>query len=617
MILLLAITALSNLSAQALSIPDDPIAGLRPVHPRLLATPADFADLKKRIATDPIACDISKVILKQADALLKEPLPTYSIPDGKRLLATSRRVNKDIQTLGLAWQLTGDRKYPEHAWEELMAAGNFPDWNPAHFLDTAEMTRGFAVGLDWMNEAWTPSQREEICQWIIKKGLNPAMEGYKDPKSLTGKRLRVTHNWSQVTNGGIGMGALAIADLHPKEAREILKNALVCIQPSMQNFGPDGGWNEGYVYYKYAMEYGVALIASLQNSLGQDFGLSAMKGFGSTPDFPTYLEGPGETSFGFADCGEGESRIESIPEAGWVAVRFHNRFAAANQRQKALKSPTALGLLWLPPEEKSDAVQTIPRVKSFKANSYCTMRTSWGDTNAGFVGFKAGDNTVNHAHLDIGTFVYGSKGKYWAIDLGCDNYNLPEYFGKERWNYYRLRAEGHNTLTVNPGAGPDQPPTANCPITACKDRTIDCVAIADLGAAYPDLNSAKRGMQLGNDGNLRIQDEIDAGDKDTSVSWFMHTPAHITISPDGRSATLALEGETLRAHLLFPPDSRFEQLEPSASKKSPNPPGQSPNKGITKLAIRTKIRGKQKIIVDLIPAETKAAGKEVVPLEKW
>ena len=80
-----------------------------------------------------------------------------------------------------------------------------------------------------------------------------------------------------------------------------------------------------------------------------------------------------------------------------------------------------------------------------------------------FVGFKGGDNKVNHSHLDLGTFVLDALGQAWALDLGSDDYNLPGYFGKQRWNYYRLRTEGHNTLTIE---GENQNPEARAHLLA-------------------------------------------------------------------------------------------------------------------------------------------------------
>lgn len=613
---LVLVGTLAPLQAK-IPIPSDPLKTLKTDHPRLLVTPSDFARIKETIKTDPVAERMAASVIHHADSLLKEPLPEHVLPDGKRLLATSRKVKDHMQTLGLAWQLTGDRKYPERAWTDLEAAGNFPDWNPPHFLDTAEMTRAFAIGLDWMYEAWTPAQREQICQWIIKQGLTPALAGYRNPTSQNGHQLRALNNWGQVTDGGIGMGALAIADLHPDEARETLRSALECIQPSLMRYAPDGGWDEGYGYFTYGMEYSTGFIASLKSSLGTDFGLSEMPGYSLTPDFPTFLEGPCGTFFGFADCGEGVKKISSIPQAGWVATQFGNRIAAANQRKKACEHPDAMGLLWLPPASEKSAPTEPVRVKAFAANACCTLRTSWGDTNAGFVGFKAGNNKANHGHLDIGSFVYDVGGKHWAVDLGADNYNLPDYFGKQRWNYYRLRAEGNNTIVVNPDKEPDQSPKADCPITLCADRKNACVAVGDLGAAYPALTSAKRGVRLANDGSLRIQDELDSGGKETSILWFMHTPAKITIAPDGRSATLSQEGKILRAQLISPPDGRFENMEAVPLPSSPNPQGQKVNQGITKLAVRSVCKNQEKIIVDLSPDGTTPSPLPVTPLANW
>ncbi|MEZ5136339.1 MAG: hypothetical protein R2699_15110 [Acidimicrobiales bacterium] len=54
-----------------------------------------------------------------------------------------------LYDLGLVWLVEGDPAYAARGWAELEALIAFPDWNPIHFLDTAEMTHAVAVGYDW------------------------------------------------------------------------------------------------------------------------------------------------------------------------------------------------------------------------------------------------------------------------------------------------------------------------------------------------------------------------------------------------------------------------------------------------------------------------------------
>ena len=46
--------------------------------------------------------------------------------------------------------MTDDEKYAERCIEEIKAVCNFKDWNPNHFLDTAEMMNGLAFAYDWL-----------------------------------------------------------------------------------------------------------------------------------------------------------------------------------------------------------------------------------------------------------------------------------------------------------------------------------------------------------------------------------------------------------------------------------------------------------------------------------
>jgi hypothetical protein len=234
------------------------------------------------------------------------------------------------------------------------------------------------------------------------------------------------------------------------------------------------------------------------------------------------------------------------------------------------------------------------------------LRSAWGDPKALFAGFKAGDNKANHSHLDLGSFVFDALGARWAMDLGSDDYNLPAYFGRERWNYYRLRAEGQNTLVLDPGLSPDQDPAAATRITRFHSTPERAFAIADLTSAYKrSAQKVLRGIALLDRDKLVVQDEIQAA-KATDLWWFMHTHASIEIEKDGRAAMLQQAGARLRVSILSPQDAQFRIMDAKPLPQSPHPERQARNEKVRKLAIHLPEVTETRLTVLLFPITKEA-----------
>ena len=609
-VVLLGISVLPLAAAQAAktAVPIPPatniLARLNHAHPRLLATMEDFAQLKKRIASDSQLQSWHANLQSQAQEILSAPPSRYEIPDGLRLLATSRRVVQRVYTLALLYRLDGDQRYAERAWQELAAAASFPDWNPRHFLDTAEMTHAFAIGYDWLYDVWTPEQRATLQQAMVQKGLKSALPLYRSHTTWTMMR----HNWNQVCNGGIGMGALALADVEPQLAGEILHDALESIQLAMAEFAPDGAWKEGPGYWNYATDYNVIFLAGLQSALGTDFGLSQMGAFDKTGLFPIYLAGPLGRTFNYADGGD---HAFFAPQMFWLARQFKLPVCAWYERRAI--TPSALDMLWYDPAGTNPKAAGLPLDKYFRGAEVAVFRSDWENPQALFVAFKAGDNKVNHSHLDLGSFVFDAAGVRWAIDLGADNYNLPGYFGGQRWTYYRLRAEGQNTLVINPGATPDQDPKANTRITRFESHADRAFAIADLTPAYAkNARRVWRGIARLDNNKVLVQDEIQA-DKPIELWWFMHTPVSVSIEDEGRTASLQQVGKRMRAEILSPAGARFQIMDAQPLPDSPHPDGQAKNEHIRKLAIHLTGISTTRLAVLMVaePPEKDATGQTV------
>jgi hypothetical protein len=586
------------------------LKSLRKEHPRLFANADGFAALKKRAAGDAQLRAWHAQLRAEAANILAQPPSKYEIPDGLRLLHTSRRVVQRMQTLGLLYQLDGNRRWVERAWKELEAAAKFPDWNPRHFLDTAEMTHGFALGYDWFYDAWTAEQRNVIRAVMIEKGLRPALNVHQDNPKPSSAWNRMHHNWNQVCNGGIGIGALAIADEEPALAGELLNDGLNSIQLAMREFAPDGAWAEGPGYWNYATTYNIALLAALESALGTDFGLTKIPGFAECGMFPIYVTGPIGKTFNYADGGDGTI---CAPHMFWLARKFGRPEFAAYQKN-VITTPAPLDLLWFD-RALAESKSAAPLEKYYRAAEVVTMRSAWNDRNALFVGFKAGDNKANHSNLDLGSFVLDADGVRWFVDLGADNYNLPGYFGGQRWNYYRMRAESHNTLVINPTNHPDQNPRAATKMTRFEAKAERAFAIANLTPAYSaNVRDVRRGVALLGRKQVLVEDEIRA-DQPANVWWFAHTAAEVRLNPDSRSATLSQSGKTLVAEILSPANACFQVLEAAPLPSSPHPEKQNENRGVRKLAIHlnaTEIR-----LAVVFSATGPASPMKVSALAEW
>lgn len=593
-------------------------------HPRLMATDEDFKRIKKQLKTDENLQRWYKSLQIETEKILHTPTVKYEIPDGVRLLDSSRTVLKRTINLALMYRLTKERKYADRGWKELSTVADnkkFPNWNPRHFLDTAEMTNAVAIGYDWLYDYLSVDQRAVLRKALIEKGLTPALQVYRG----TAKNSEIatswrdgTDNWNTVSNAGIGMGALAIGDESSEmEAMsgEVLQYAVESIKKSLAAYAPDGGMPEGPAYWNYATIYMTYFLSALDSALGTDYGLSKMEGISETGYYPIYNGGAGGT-FNVGDAGP--SIISKAPQMFW----FSNKYKNPDFFNVALKGNDPMNLIWYKrPKEKSSSVGEIPLDKPFmnSETGIATMRSAW-NKNAIFVGIHAGSNQSSHGDLDIGDFVLDALGVRWAYELGSDDYNLKGYFNpqSERWIYYRKRAEGQNTIVINPRSEPDQNPTAKARITNFTSNRQQGFAIVEMTSAYGDALSARRGIALTEGRKMVIlQDELKLK-RPSEIYWFMHTQAQIELTKDKKTAILTYSGKRIYAHIASPTAGSFTVMEAKPLPTSPNPAGQISNKEIKKLAIYLNgIQNTTLSIVFKVDNRDAMEWPQPLPLSKW
>jgi hypothetical protein len=584
---------------------------LVPAHPRLLWTDERIAAVKTAVEQDPLARRWEQRLEADAEKMLKQP-PVEHVLIGPRLLDKSRTTLDRVSTLAGLYRLTGDKRYAERAKKELMTVAAFDDWNPSHFLDVAEMTNAVALGYDWLFDYLSADERTALRQAIVKKGLEPGLAVYA---KKSGWHM-VSHNWNQVCNGGMTVGALAIADEEPEVAGKVIAAGRASIPRAMAGFAPDGGWPEGPGYWNYATRYNVFYLAALETALGTDFGLTKTPGFADTGNFRIQLSGPTGLTFNFADGG---SEAGTAAQLFWLARTFNNPACDAFERKLADNKPSIFDLVWFNTSfsnpQAAEALNRMPASQCFKGTQVAFLRSGPGREaeDEVYVGFKGGDNRANHAHLDLGTFVLDALGRRWALDMGGDEYNMPGYFGAKRWTYYRLRTEGHNTITLD-GVN-NQDPRAAAPIVLFDDAPARPLAVADLTEAYrPRAQKVLRGIALVDGRQACIQDELQAPEP-VDVTWHFHTDAKVEV--DGATATLSqpaqgkLPAAAMRLRILSPAGAHFEVID-----ANPAPP-QRPAPRTRDLTIHLPKKVKEVRIVVVIGPVGQELEQAVRPLSEW
>ena len=609
---------------------DSLLQGLRSGHPRLLFTKEDEARTKTLAETDTLLAALVGEVKRKADLVLDQPVAEYEVIGG-RLLSKSREVLEKTLLLQMAYRFT-DRAdvrqgYRDRAVEELRAAAAFPNWNPGHFLDVAEMTAAFALGYDGLFDALAPDERAFIREAIIEKGLEPGLEQYREPAWWVERR---PNNWNQVCNGGLLLGALALADEEPELATDVLRNAKASIPHGMHVYAPDGAYEEGPSYWNYGTTYNAVLIAALQSALGTDWGLLEAEGFDRTGIFRIHTIAPSKRYFNYADA---DPDAHPSPTLAWLATTFdrpayadvHRDWVAdvlaeqAGQPEEDLfdNHLFPLEVVWYAsPGEVAEA--ELDRAALFRSTGdVVTMRSAWDDPEALYVGFKGGWNLAPHAHLDIGSFVLDWGGLRWAMDLGGDDYNLPHYWdyadGGTRWSYYRLGSLSHNTLAVD---GRLQRAGGTAKVTAFAHGPGRTSAVMDLASAYEgQADDVRRGIALLDGRRVLVQDELTLPSDTSTVRWGMVTEADVRL--DGASALLRQDGRTLRAEILAPASARFELVS-----TDPGDPRQRQNEGTRMLATSVGAEGGPdvRLAILLMPVEEGAdvpPPPDVRPLSTW
>lgn len=550
------------------------IATVNAQHPFVLADKADFQKVQKEYKENSFTDytqGLNNSVLDNAHALLDTsvyPVMQYELDEEDSILPISREVINRMIILGYAWQITGDKKYAERAWLEMDNVCSYDDWCTSHFLATAEMALAMSVGYDWFFDYLNEDQKTLLAETTYDYAIKHALSKNYLKNWFTWSK----NNWNSICYSGIGIACMTFGTYYPESAAEFLSMCYKNMPIAFENFTPDGVYAEGPGYSQSGMNSIVFFVATSKNFFGTDFGMSEIDGFRELGNFPAYITTP----TGVFNYGDNKDRMCFSPVLHWYASEYDSPLLAVYQmwdipsefvidnsdavERNSSGKEDALSSLWYDRKytRESSNFDSEPLevlLKSDSGQDLVLMRSSYLDKNATFAGIKGGYNFINHGDLDIGTFVFDSMGERWAEELGPNSYDAPNYFlntpAGGRWKNYCKRAEGQNTLVINPGMTmEDQYVLAEGKFTSFEDTvTGGRKCTLDMTDAYRMnmATSVTREFELyDNHSSLKITDNIKCIAK-SDIYWFMHTKADIEISEDGKTAILSIGEKQLKA----------------------------------------------------------------------
>ncbi|MFN8348685.1 MAG: heparinase II/III family protein [Spirosomataceae bacterium] len=426
-------------------------------HPYLFYTPERIKITQERIKTDTSVARVWRNMLQRTDKSL----------EGK---------GGHLETLTLAYCMTGEQKYAERAKTLLLEWVNraqwdgmddrTPRWNSG--LNSARGCFQTAIAFDGIYNYLPPAERIDIARKMVKSGIEPAMKDWVSEDSRIHTLNSMGHNWWSAVVYEAGIASLAIMNEEPKAkewAEEVMRASKEwfafqgsVLENKPSTFDVNGGFYESVSYANFGVSEYLTFRLAWTNLFGKiampyDETLQKTVDWFINTSYPTSKHRLMSLNFGDSNDyanGERPAKLMIALGLGKKHYQWYLHEIGNSEGREDMNINTPLGLLYHGQWNSKTAqignpqltiTNPLPTAAIYQAMGWSILRSSW-EKDATLLGVKSG-YTWNHAHADAGSFVLYHKGQYLLIDGGDVSYGLPEY------SSYFVRSEAHNVMLFN------------------------------------------------------------------------------------------------------------------------------------------------------------------------
>jgi len=541
-------------------------------HPYLFFSEKDKPEILDRIENDPASSEIFAQLLAEANRLLYTPvgpMPKLDSPNGHFLGENeySQYLTNNVAMalkLAFVYQMTGDQKYADRAFEFADAVSHLPTWvhtvyegfpvvytrvwpwnvddDQVNFTfnhRAGNYTRDMASVYDWLYPALDKRQRDRIRSGLIENAITRVRGNYEYHWWASSYRC----NWCGVCNSGLGVAAFALLTEDP-HLTDVVAESYNRIGKMLDEIGEGGGWQEGCGYWNYGLFTSLFFADTLNRLTDGTYNLfDHEKIRNNTINCALFNFLPPNKTVDFEDSGDG------IVGNTW----FYNKLAAETGSREAAwyrennfgKGTSLYDIIW----PDTDVKPGLPKQAShfFNTINWAVLRSDFTDTEKVVIACKAGYNDdPHHGHLDCGHFILNWRGENYLSEPLKSGYDIF-YFQKERWDYPHASSIGHNVVLVNgekqiPARIKDQPWLEGIGGDITKfipGESRDYVCMDPTGA-YPnkELKKWRRHIVLDKPDVTVIVDEVKA-DRGSEIE----TRFHSRVKQKLRDGYMLLDGE--------------------------------------------------------------------------
>lgn len=438
--------------------------------PRLFFTPDKIERLKRRVVTDETLRAAWREQLELAERLLEEEFVSKEVAESGRgqhgnYGRPSSQVSRLASVLGLAYRMSGERRYAEKLRDALVHYGEFSRWAgdarhdpPWHSeLNTARFCFAYAVGYDSIHDFLSEDEHERktIRESMIRLGILPTLNDWVLSEQRIHALDSMGHNWWSVCVAMAGLASLSLLSEEPRAEGwvsdvseafpEWFSYSGNVLQNKCTNFDRNGAFYESVVYANYALSEYLLFRLAYQNCY-PNTPPPAIPLLETAGDFfvqTCYPRSDSTLSVNFGDSSPSSSGARA------VRLLLANGFDKEEYRWYLRRTDAGLGdpigLVYYDGYLDDAAPAKVPTAAIYPDIGWVLMRSSWED-DATLLAIKSG-YAWNHAHPDAGSFVLFHSGQPLIVDSGNCSYSRREYT-----TYYR-HSKAHNVILFNGEAG--------------------------------------------------------------------------------------------------------------------------------------------------------------------